>query len=319
MTIVVLAAAMLLAAPVPSGVERDTVEPMPFTQSATTVDALMALGRPVVLAHTGGEGEFPGSTMYAFRRSMAAGVDVLDLNVVLTADGVLAVQHDLDVDRQADGTGLVSEMTFADLHELDNAFWFTTECGPCRDQSDDEYVFRGVRTGVVPPPAGFSADDFAVPRLEDLLDAFPDIPLGIEIKADGEVGAATADALVAVLTDFDRLDAVVVSSFSDDVIAHVQEIAPDIDVSPGAGALTEFLAHGTPLPAGQRVVQPPPLPADKVAALHDAGYVVWVWPNDRQLEHLDAYVTLLADGYDALNVNFPADGIRAVEAFLNGS
>jgi hypothetical protein len=29
-------------------------------------------------------------------------------------------------------------------------------------------------------------------------------------------------------------------------------------------------------------------------------------------------VTLLADGYDGLNVNFPADGINAVEAFLNG-
>lgn len=316
MMLIVHAVAALLLVPAQSASATGPVAPMPFTQSATTIDALMTLGRPVVLAHTGGEDEFPGSTMYAFRRSMDAGVDVLDLNVVLTADGVLAVQHDLDVDRQTDGAGLVAEMSFAELHELDNAFWFTSECGPCHDQPDEAYLFRGVRTGDVPPPAGFHADEFAIPRLEELLDAFPDIPLGIEIKADGEVGAATADALVAVLTEFDHRDAVVVSSFSDDVVAHVQAIAPDIDVSPGAGALTEFLANGTPLPAGQRVVQPPPLPADKVAALHDAGYVVWVWPNDRQLEHLDAYLTLLADGYDGLNINFPAAGIGAVEAFL---
>ena len=33
-----------------------------------TVADLLTLGRPVVLAHTGGEDEFPGSTMYVVRR-----------------------------------------------------------------------------------------------------------------------------------------------------------------------------------------------------------------------------------------------------------
>lgn len=69
----------------------------PFDQSARTIDDQLALGRPVVLAHNGGEAEFPGGTMFAFGRSVKAGVDVLDLNVQLSADGVLVVLHDLTV------------------------------------------------------------------------------------------------------------------------------------------------------------------------------------------------------------------------------
>ena len=85
-----------------------------------------------------------------FRNSTSAGVDVLDLNVTLTADDVLVVQHDLTVDRTTNGTGTVAEMSFADLADLDNAYWFTPDCGTCTGQPDDAYVHRGVRTGDVP-------------------------------------------------------------------------------------------------------------------------------------------------------------------------
>ena len=42
-----------------------------------------------------------------------------------------------------------------------------------------------------------------------------------------------------------------------------------------------------------------------VAAAHDAGYVIWVWPNDRALENATAYAELLARGVDGLNINDP--------------
>ena len=77
-------------------VDRDA---LPHPLPPATVADLLALGRPIVLAHTGGEDEFPGSTMFAFGESMKAGVDMLDLNVQLTHDGVLVIQHDDTVDR----------------------------------------------------------------------------------------------------------------------------------------------------------------------------------------------------------------------------
>jgi glycerophosphoryl diester phosphodiesterase len=247
---------------------------------------------------------------------------VLDLNVTLSADDVLVVQHHLTVDRTTDGTGTVAAMSYDELHTLDNAYWFTADCGVCTDQPEEAYEHRGVRTGAVPPPAGFTADDFAIPRLADVVAAFPDIPLNIEIKGSGDLALRTADALVAELAAHDRLDGAVVASFDDDVIAHVSAIAPDVEVSPGLAATAAFIVDGTPLPAGQRILQLPPrfestelLTPAIIDAIHDAGYVVWVWPNDRALENAAAYADLLTRGVDGLNVNDPAVGVAAVEGW----
>lgn len=155
------------------------------------------------------------------------------------------------------------------------------------------------------------------------MDAYPALPLGIEIKEEGVAGAAAADALVEVLRDRNRLDGVVVSSFSDDVIAHVEAIAPEIETSPGPAAVGALLLDGTALPFGQRILQLPSvfgdtelLTPDYISLAHDAGYVIWVWPGDRELETPEAYAGFLADGIDGLNINFPAAGVAAVEYFV---
>jgi len=304
----------------------DAAAPAPFDQSAVTVDDLLQLGRPVVLAHTAGEDEFPGSTMFAFAESAAAGVDMLDLNVVLAGDGTLMVQHDLDVDRTTDGHGLVADMTFEELHALDNAYWFTTDHGVDHDQPASSYIYRGVRTGAVDPPVGFVADDFAMPSLVQLLDEFPTLPLNIEIKDEAERGATAADAVIALLRERGRLDAVVISSFDDSVIAHVLETAPDVETSPGPGPIADFLFNGTPLPGGQRILQLPPRFGDlevltpaNIDNAHDAGYVIWVWPNDRALENEASYREFLEQRLDGLNINFPAAGVAAVTGWLGAT
>jgi glycerophosphoryl diester phosphodiesterase len=317
----VTAVALLLAALFAPSIGQS--EAVPFDQAATTIDELLAVSRPIVLAHTGGEDRFPGSTMFAFHSSMAAGVDMLDLNVTLSADDVLVVQHDLTVDRTTNGTGTVAELPYAELRALDNAYWFTPDCGTCTDQPADAYVYRGMRTGDIGPPEGFTADDFAIPTFADVVGAFPDIPLNIEIKGTGDLAIETADVLIAELTEFERLHGVVVSSFEDAVIEHVATIAPDVEVSPGLAATTAFVVDGTALPDGQRILQLPPvfdetdlLAQETVGAAHEAGYVIWVWPNDRALENATAYGELLARGVDGLNINDPAAGVAAVRAFV---
>jgi glycerophosphoryl diester phosphodiesterase len=248
---------------------------------------------------------------------------MLDLNVVLAGDGTLMVQHDLEVDRTTDGHGLVADMTYDELHALDNAYWFTADHGVDHEQPEASYVFRGVRTGAADPPAGYVADDFAMPSLVELLDEFPTLPLNIEIKDEADRGAMAADAVIALLRERERTDAVVISSFDDSVVAHVLETAPDVETSPGPGPSADFFFNGTPLPGGQRILQLPPRFGDldvltpaNVAKAHEAGYVIWVWPNDRSLENEAAYRDLLDQDLDGLNINFPAAGVAAVQAWL---
>jgi len=275
-----------------------------------------------VLAHTGGEDEFPGSTMFAFGESMKAGVDMLDLNVSLTGDGEVIVQHDDTTDRTTNGSGDVMTMDLATIQALDNAYWFTTDC-TCKDHPDADYVYRGVRTGEVPPPAGYTPDDFAVPTLRQLVERYPDVPLNVEIEGDGQRGVATATATVALLTELGRMDATVFSAFGDGVVAALEQLAPTAEISPALQASTDWVLGNTPLPAGQRILQLPPeyegvevLTPEVVERSHAAGYLIWVWPNDDALENQQAYLDFLNQGMDGLNINFPAQGVAALQDYL---
>lgn len=71
-----------------------------------------------VYAHRGASAEFPENTLAAFRRAMELGVDGMELDVHLSADGVPVVIHDETVDRTTDGAGAVVEMTVAELQGL---------------------------------------------------------------------------------------------------------------------------------------------------------------------------------------------------------
>ena len=297
-----------------------TTTAVPAPRYAATIDALLHLGRPIVLAHTGGEDNFPGSTMYAYGESVKAGVDMLDLNVMQSKDGVLMVQHDNSIDRTTGGTGKVGDLTKDQLQALDNAYWFAADCGDCHDRPGPAYLYRGIRTGAKPPPAGYTADDFTIPTLTQLIERFPDIPLNIEIEGSGAPARAAADALLGVLRQSHRDKSSVVASFQDDIVAYFHGLAPDIEVSPGLAVMTAYVLQRTPIPDGMRILQLPPtfqgiavITPALVARTIKEGLPIWVWPNDRALENLGAYRTFLGEGIAGLNINLPAQGVQAVK------
>lgn len=66
-------------------------------------------------AHRGGARLWPENSLRAFRESLALGVDLLELDVHLSADGHVVVIHDAMLDRTTDGRGSVGERTAAEL------------------------------------------------------------------------------------------------------------------------------------------------------------------------------------------------------------
>lgn len=79
-------------------------------------------GYPVHCAHRGGGFEFaPENTMYAFRKSVAYGARILELDLRLTKDQHLVIMHWSTIDETTDGTGAVSDYTLEELRRFDAA------------------------------------------------------------------------------------------------------------------------------------------------------------------------------------------------------
>lgn len=288
-----------------------------------TVEEAIEFERPVVLSHAGGENRHPHSTMFAYVESVDEGVDILDFDVRLTKDGELVIFHDDTVDRTTDGTGRVDEMTWEELHALDAAYWFTEECSACRDQPEEAYIYRGIRTGEKEPPEGHDPEDFAPTRLADVIERYPDWVLNIEMKGSYPDDLPLVEKLAEVLTRYDKLDSAVVTSFDDTLADRFHQYAPRVAITPGLQAMTMYVLADEKLPAGRRIVQIPPeyegvdlLKPDLVARAHADGLVLWIWPNEREWENADGYSKLLAAGVDGLNAANPIEAVEAVRSFV---
>jgi glycerophosphoryl diester phosphodiesterase len=75
--------------------------------------------RPLVFAHRGGMALGPENTIRAFDAGMNAGADGLELDVHLSADGVVMVHHDTTLDRTTRGSGPLGVRTADELAALD--------------------------------------------------------------------------------------------------------------------------------------------------------------------------------------------------------
>ncbi|GAA1879466.1 glycerophosphodiester phosphodiesterase [Williamsia serinedens] len=79
--------------------------------------------RPSVVAHRGASAERPEHTIAAYELAIAQGAEGLECDVRLTSDHHLVCVHDRTVDRTSSGTGVVSEMSLAELRDLDFGSW----------------------------------------------------------------------------------------------------------------------------------------------------------------------------------------------------
>lgn len=148
-----------------------------------------ANGAPLVLAHQGGAMERPSSSDLAFKHAAELGVDAFELDVVLTADGILVVIHDTTLDRTTDGVGPVGDKTYAEIRFLDAGYGLLGEDGEVvRDPAMNPYIGIGAY----------------VPSLEELFRDYPGMPMLIEIKDSGERGMASAMELRRLIDAYGR-------------------------------------------------------------------------------------------------------------------
>lgn len=71
-----------------------------------------------IWAHRGASAEAPENTLEAFELAVRQEADGIELDVQLSADGVLVVCHDETIDRTSDGKGAVKDLTLAELQQF---------------------------------------------------------------------------------------------------------------------------------------------------------------------------------------------------------
>ena len=218
--------------------------------SAQAANPWIQKKRPLNIAHQGGEDEFPSNTMYAFRKALKAGADMLELDIGVTKDNKVIVMHDTTVDGKTNGHGTVSSKTFRQMKKLDAAYWFAPRASEhySHDLSRRAYRFRGVATGKRKPPKGFTAKDFRVPTLAEVLKAFPRTPINVEIKGrtpqeDTAEYVQNAEVLARLLGNTKHRRLIVVS-FQQAAVDRFHELAPKIDLAPGIDGAANWLLAG---------------------------------------------------------------------------
>ena len=223
----------------------------------------------LAFAHRGGAGNWPENTMPAFQGAVDLGYRYIETDVHATRDGVLLAFHDDQLDRVTDRVGVIAEMDFAE-------------------------VAKARVSGVEP-----------IPRLEELLLAWPEVRINIDPKRDNAV-----EPLIRVLRGSAALDRVCVTSFSDARTRAVREaLGPDLCTGLGPRGTTRlrFSSWSGPLGflwggfaegcAQIPVVQKGIRLVDRalVDRAHESGLQVHVWTIDEPAE-MNRLIDLGVDG-----------------------
>lgn len=242
-------------------------------------------GKPAVVAHRGSSADHAEHTLAAYEAALHEGADGLECDVRLTADHQLVCIHDRTIERVSDGTGVVSEMTLAQLREHDFGTWHS----------------------------GRPATVLTLPELLELtLDWHRPVRLFIETKHPVRYGSLVEQKLLDVLREFrvgappsaDHSRAVVIS-FSAAGVWRIRRSAPMLPTillgenlrGISAGAATAVGATGIG-PSVQTLRAHPDL-VDRAAA---GGRVTYCWTVDERDD-----VQLCADlGVRWIATNHPA-------------
>jgi glycerophosphoryl diester phosphodiesterase len=154
------------------------------------------------IAHRGASAAAPANTMAAFEKASELGADGIELDVLLSADGIPVVIHDDTVDATTDGSGPVAEMALAQLKQLDAGSHF-------------DPAFAGER----------------IPTLEEVLQAFGSrLLLNIELKDFGLSDKSLERATIGLVEQRNLSDRVFLSSFNPFSLRRAKRIAPHIAV-----------------------------------------------------------------------------------------
>lgn len=287
------------------------------TAAATERDAghehEVEMNSPALIAHRGFAGMYPENTVGAFRNAThgSDGADMVELDVMPTADGTVVVFHDNGLAERDGGT--------QGLTDIEGLVWET----PWDTVKQAEVLESGE----------------TVPSLTGVMDALPThVGVNVEFKNPGSLDTKFAanlsdDELETQKTlwedfavdVFDVLDDythdILISSFYEGALAAVDEVAPEVplgtlfwdDIEAGLDITRTYdceaihppknMVKGTPFFGDEYYLEGPFADIDLVDVAHEEGRDVNVWTVATWYEAAQ----LSRAGVDGIIANYPVD------------
>lgn len=169
---------------------------------------------PRLFGHRGASGRFPENTLRSFRAAIDEGSTHLELDVHMSADGEVFVHHDATLDRTTDGHGEARRLPWAELVKLDAG-----SKGPREPRQREP-----------------------IPRLSDILEAFPEVPLNVEVK---QPDPPMVEAFFGVLDRYAARDRVLVAAENHDIMLAIRAFAPDQITGFSSREVLGFILEGS--------------------------------------------------------------------------
>lgn len=173
------------------------------------------------ISHRGGAAENLENTMTAFHHALKMGTEMLELDVRLTADQQVVVSHDDDLSRVTHSELRIGDLKYKDLPPLRRILNVQLQPGVASQMKND---------------------DCHIPLLESVFEAFPDIPINVDIKTNCDV---LIDKTHELICKYNRKDLTVWGNFSKEITDKCYKKDPEIAImfSMKRAALLIFLFY----------------------------------------------------------------------------
>ena len=204
---------------------------------------------PMIAAHRGGGDNNPENTLLAFREAvLTIGVDIIESDLYLTADGYLVYNHDSYIDETCNVNGdlsldevedlcddranrhYISDMTLAELQQYNFGYYFEDENGnrPYRDVTDVAAAGLQIAT--------------AEQLFEMFYESHPDLMFIVEIKDGGDRGREACRILAEVLDRYPEYkDQIVIGTFNDEIEEELKTKYPELLRGAPTGSAAKFV------------------------------------------------------------------------------
>lgn len=158
-----------------------------------------------IVAHRGWSGQYPENTLLSIERGLYHPVvNIIEMDVQLSRDGIPIIIHDYTLERTTNGSGFVGNHTLQELKKLDAGSWFSQKY--CHER---------------------------IPTLEEVFQVF--IPfakqgkkLNLEIKRGGDFYPEIEKKVVSLIQRYGLEDAILITSFNHETVRTFSLVGPEI-------------------------------------------------------------------------------------------